>query len=337
MIYLCKGCDQICKGCGKTCEEVCSPCAYILDRPLGGFVLLALLTNIPAAACAGLGVLDEQVRDCEDPLMLLCCVNVLLAIIHCIFAFYLQHRLVYGLSDAKLTPGTAGATPPTGGFLTSKQLMDRMGSVMLYDVGVCLYIFVFIGSFFLNSASSALVADCRVDSALPGIAGVLLVLFAVLTVVFAFFWYCAVSCDACCGQNVSRPPQPVVQGRPVQQQHHSGLTRMVFGKSTGFNAMYGRPAGQPPPVTGAPVQYGMAPGAAPYAPTVQATPVYGAPPPGQPMAYATPVQGTAATTKQGPSATQQVVGGGLSMAGKGLQKVGNWLGGGSGGQQKGRG
>jgi len=339
MIYICKGCDGICKGCGKTCEEVCKPCSYVLDRPLGGFVLLALLLNIPAAACAGVSVIDEQVRDCEDPLMVLCGINVILAIIHCIFSFYLQYKLVYGLSDTKLTAGTAGA-PPAGGFLTSKQLMDRMGVVMLYDIGFCLYIFVFIASFGLNVVGPGLVS-CRVDSALPSIAGSLLVLFAALTVLFGFLWYCALTFDDCCGKNFGPShPAPVqgrpVQGRPVQQQHHTGLSRMVFGKNTGFSAMYGRPTEQSSAAAGAPMQYGMTPGAASYAPAAQATPVYGGPPPGQPVAYGTPVQGRAAPPRQGPSTAQQLVGGGLSLAGKGLQGVGNWLGG-SGKEQRGRG
>jgi len=145
MIYFCKGCECIGKGCdecSKALGECCKPCAKILERPLGGFVLMSIIVNLIVLICALLGVINPDVKNCTDPVMLLCLADAVLAIIHGGFGVYLQSRLVSGLTKA-------GAIGPSSS-LPSSEIMKQAGHIALYDVGFCLYIFVFAGSFFLQ-------------------------------------------------------------------------------------------------------------------------------------------------------------------------------------------
>merc|ERR1740130_783585 len=102
MIYFCKGCDNGCKACTEGCDEVCSPCCKVLERPLGGYVLLCGIVNFIVFGCAGAGMVNEDVSNCPDdyPVMLLCICNVVLAVCHAGFAVYLQSRIVSGLQKA---------------------------------------------------------------------------------------------------------------------------------------------------------------------------------------------------------------------------------------------
>merc|ERR1719373_935491 len=101
MIYICKGCGGCCSSCGKACDEcgkccneACAPCCKMLERPLGGYVLLTGIAMLLVAICGGLGMPNKQVSDCDNPVMALCAGCVALAFVHAGFAVYLQHKLV---------------------------------------------------------------------------------------------------------------------------------------------------------------------------------------------------------------------------------------------------
>eukprot|EP00747_Dinoflagellata_sp_TGD_P032610 gnl/TRDRNA2_/TRDRNA2_136097_c0_seq1.p1 gnl/TRDRNA2_/TRDRNA2_136097_c0~~gnl/TRDRNA2_/TRDRNA2_136097_c0_seq1.p1 ORF type:complete len:313 (+),score=33.79 gnl/TRDRNA2_/TRDRNA2_136097_c0_seq1:87-941(+) len=280
---------------------------------------------------------NEKVRNCEAaPVMVFCLADCVFSVLHVLFAFYLQNRLVQAFRRDDMQ---VQATPA--------QLMSQAGHIVLYDIGFCLYLFAFVGSFGFNCLGLKWTSDCP-GTSMPYIAGFLLILYAIGAVNFAFMWWCMLSCDDCCGlQSTSRPA--VAQGAPPRL---SPAQRVIFGKQDPFMAAAGaavgaalggggqqRPSAGPAPVYQAGGGVPMAT-ATPYA---TATPVAGyaggpayAPgyaPGGPAPGYATPAASAPPPQSQQPSTTAKVAGGALSLAGAGLQAAGNYLG--SGKKQQG--
>jgi len=309
MIYFCKGCTAGCKGledCCKECTKCCAPCCKVLERPLGGYVLCAFIANLVALLCAGIGGVNEGVSDCSN-VQLLCFANVGLALVHTGFALYLQSRLVQGM--AKAAPTAQG---------TSKEIMTQAGHIMLYDVGFCLYLFVFVGSFGLNVVGMSWASACNSGTALPFLGALCMVMFALFVGFFSCFWFCFLACDDCCGGSPQRHQAKPKKNRGVmgfflggllpKQQQQPGPAAQPYGQP----AYAGTPAAQP-----GYAQPVAQPGYAPGQPVAQAQPVYAQP------VYA----GTPAPPPQ-PTAAQQaagVAGAGISMMGKGMAAAGGYL------------
>lgn len=315
MFYICKGCDQSC----KECRECCKPCCDVLDKPLGGYVLLASLLMLPAAICGGLGAIHPHVRDCsEAPLMALCAVNVMLGVIHILFAFYVQRRLIRGLNgfdDIQGLHGSSQRPQQAGEQVNAKELMQNAGNVVLYDIGFCIYVFVFMGSFFFNLVGLSWPSSCvPLDTSMPTISALLLVVFGIFAFGFAVLWYSALACDECCGGGLFGT-KPAPAAAPPQNK---GLMRMIFGKTQT------QPAGQ-----ATSPQYAQT-----YAPSAPAgATVYGQQAPQQasaPGATGPPPQQSTQVK------AQQVAGSALNFAGQGMSKAGAWIGGGQKAQGQGR-
>jgi len=351
----CQACDQVCSGCSKCCDDVCKgcgkyfePCTQILDRPLGGYVLIAGACTIPAAVFAVIALTDETLRACEHPLAILCVANVVLGLIHTGFAFYLQRRLFFGMQSQSFTAGGAqsqsqsqtltgqpGMAPAPQGEPTSKELLERAGHILLYDIGFCLYVFVFLGSCGANFTSLSWTSGCPGSgSSWASISAGLMLFFAFLAVSFAILWYCGMYCDQC-SRAMGPKPRPVA-GRPQQTQQNHGLARVIFGRTICapmVQTMAGvvhptqpPPPGQParPYAAGAPAPaaYGSPFAAAP--PTAPPAPgVYGSPHVAAPAGVAPPPAAGGGRTG-GAAAT---AGAGLAMAGQGLQALGRMVGG----------
>merc|ERR1719163_666552 len=117
MIYILKAPCLACKGCGKACDKTCTeftklcgcilkPLQRILDRPLGGYVLMTLCMMFPTLLFALGSFVDSAVTDCEDaPIVGLCLGNAIFAIIHMAFAIYIQERIVRGLIEKAKAKG----------------------------------------------------------------------------------------------------------------------------------------------------------------------------------------------------------------------------------------
>lgn len=281
MYLICKGCDEGCKGCSKACDTMCKPLSKCMDRPLAGFVLMVFLLTGGSLLCALGGAADQTVMDCsETPLLMFCAGNVGLGCMHMFFACYVQSRLVSGLQNAQVA--------------SSKELMNVMGNIAFYDIGFCIYVFVFIGSFGFNCVGMSW-TDCGrqyIATSLPTFSGVLMILYHFATGFFVFMWWFVMWCDSCFG--TSSKPVP---------QHQSGMGRMVFG-----NVQPQRmPAAQAQqaPVYAQPVY-------AQSAPAPQAQP-YGGGYTGGPQPPPAAAQ---------PGVGQQVLGGALGLIGAGFQKAG---------------
>eukprot|EP00445_Apocalathium_hangoei_P005994 CAMPEP_0203856082 /NCGR_PEP_ID=MMETSP0359-20131031/9979_1 /ASSEMBLY_ACC=CAM_ASM_000338 /TAXON_ID=268821 /ORGANISM="Scrippsiella Hangoei, Strain SHTV-5" /LENGTH=362 /DNA_ID=CAMNT_0050772667 /DNA_START=43 /DNA_END=1131 /DNA_ORIENTATION=+ len=358
MIYIFKACDGSCKGCGQACDRVCSGCGgacakiceplnKVLERPLGGFVLFTAFLCLPATICAAISMVDEEVTKC-DKAIAFCAANVALGVMHFGVALYLQIRLTHRLQkDGQLTASGSSTTDQAAQNLTAKELMERAGHIVLYDVVFCLYAFVFAGSFFFQFVGLSWISGCRISSSLPYIASTLLILFCMMAISFAFCWWFAMLCEDCCGMGmISRLPP---QSAPAQPRRRRGPVGAFFGflfgnqggkrhqqQQTGGGTIIGVPA-QVPIQAAAPshkLAWMQVEG-------VAVPPLYVAQPPKQqqqqqqhqqkyPPASAPPQQPpqqpTAATTAQAAAGTAASVAGvGLHYAGRGLQAAGRWM------------
>eukprot|EP00443_Scrippsiella_acuminata_P092739 CAMPEP_0115390506 /NCGR_PEP_ID=MMETSP0271-20121206/10236_1 /TAXON_ID=71861 /ORGANISM="Scrippsiella trochoidea, Strain CCMP3099" /LENGTH=315 /DNA_ID=CAMNT_0002814049 /DNA_START=147 /DNA_END=1095 /DNA_ORIENTATION=+ len=292
------------------------------------------MLTIPAFACAAGSLTDADVVGCSThPLVMLCGVNAVLAIVHLGMALYLQKRLVHGLEPGILNTHGAAADGQAPQNLSSKELMARAGQVVLYDVGFCIYVFVFFGAFVLQCTGFGWIGGCDPSSPLPYIAASLHVMFTLMAVFFGFMWWFAMMCDDCCN-SWSKPAQSVAQ---PQRRQRRGILGTLLGFLLGNTGR--RQQGPPPTVMGAPAQQqmGVPPmyHASPIPPAgyqyhmgqqqqqpVQGIPVHAqgipepsAPPPPQQQ----PEQQTAGQM------AAQAAAGGIRAAGQGLQMARGWL------------
>jgi len=304
----CKGietaCDSVCQGLGVCCGSFCLPCAVIWSRPLGMYVVLCWMLNIPAFVISVYSIF--QAEDCEwRDLKMMFIVNAVFSLLHAGFALYLQTRLAHGLQKAQ-----QGLTDPS-----AKEQMKRAWDIILYDFGFLFYIFVFFGSFGFACWASNWAFPCRVDF-LTFLPVILLIFFFLAAGQFAVLWFCVLSCTDCCQ---SSPVARVVLGVKPSSQHPSTpptvVGQAVTPKPAGQQHMQGAPQASPAQALYVPAQP-QQPQQVIYTPTAPPASASNAP----------------AATGEKPSAGQQaaqtaVAGAAVAMdMGKaGLKKVGGWL------------
>eukprot|EP00440_Ansanella_granifera_P051508 gb/GFBE01055842.1/.p1 GENE.gb/GFBE01055842.1/~~gb/GFBE01055842.1/.p1 ORF type:complete len:337 (+),score=59.44 gb/GFBE01055842.1/:1-1011(+) len=326
MYYVCKGCTDACAGCGKACDEsckccngackqcskcmddtcgkCCDPITKVLERPLGTLVVLAWIFNIPSAILLGVTFADGEVRACEVRSMVVYCgVNIFFALVHAGFAIYMQSRLVQGLEQAQ-----GGMTHEP----TPKELMERMWHIILYDVGFCIYIIIFLGSFGFNCYALGWPSNCGAG-AMPSLAGGLLIFYAFVVVNFGLMYWCMLACTDCCSGcfGSSTTAKILLGSRYGTPGGHQGQhIQVVQGQAVGQPVVQGYAA---PPAA---QQMGQPSAAqAMYTgPAAQASHPSTAPPAGQPT-----------TGQQAAAMGAQVAGSALGLAGKGLTSAGAWL------------
>eukprot|EP00928_Gymnodinium_smaydae_P010879 TRINITY_DN1409_c0_g1_i1.p1 TRINITY_DN1409_c0_g1~~TRINITY_DN1409_c0_g1_i1.p1 ORF type:complete len:384 (-),score=54.62 TRINITY_DN1409_c0_g1_i1:221-1372(-) len=248
------GCDKVCNGISRACDTCCAPLTKVCDRPLGVFVFITAAVCLPASLCAVLAVGNEEIRACEGKLVvILCAANLSIGILNVCFTLYLQRRLVFGIQQEEAVHGSTAE-------LTSKELLNRAGHIMIYDIGFCLYFFVYLGSFILNIMGKAWIAKCVVDTglttSLPDWSSSLMIGWSVVAVFFAFLWYFALTCDDACTPK-KKPPQqhPASSGMPpaAPRRRRGFLMRLLFGSGVSSAGAGLKQARAPPVVAGHPV------------------------------------------------------------------------------------
>lgn len=176
----CGACATCLADCGPKCEELCQPCSEgcedFLNRPLGGYVAMAswlsileigfcgycllwsnkmapheanvVLGTLPAdgngtsAAGAGHGIHGCVIPEScgighEVGILNWIYAQMGLAVIHLLFAFYVQARLLRRLKEVAATSGDGAPV-----VVSSANVKDSFKHVFLYDIGVCLYVFL---------------------------------------------------------------------------------------------------------------------------------------------------------------------------------------------------
>lgn len=263
---------------------------------MGWYVAFSGIMNVLVLAFAALALTDPSVKECASPVFMFVLVDCVLAVINIIFAFHAQNRLIAGMSDADLTQLTAG------------DIMDRGWHIIVYDVGFCLYFFVFIGCMIWNIMGSGWTGECKMDSGWASLCAVLGILFVFLTIMLILLYWMALSCEECCGGSQRQRRQQPAQG------NQGLIMRMLLGNPSQQGRPAGQPMGQAAVVQGQPVQYGQA--------TPQMAPTsggyYGHPPPSAP-----PQQQQQQQQQRTPA--QQAMGVGAAVAGAGLNALGGLL------------
>mmetsp|Transcript_90181 Transcript_90181/g.255345 ORF Transcript_90181/g.255345 Transcript_90181/m.255345 type:complete len:229 (+) Transcript_90181:64-750(+) len=201
MIYIFQGCGAVCKApcslcqaCGKACDGVCSGCskacqdctkalsdawAPIVQNPLAGYVIGTWGFQIMVLVCVGWTVADIP-SSCRD-MLIFCTIEGVAAIVHAVFAFYIQRRLVDFI-------GKEGKST-----MTSQEIVEKTKELLKYDVGFCLYVFAFIGAFGYNCYGVMNVGDCSTTGYQRAAVGVMLV-YQVGAWMYFVCWYCGQCC-----------------------------------------------------------------------------------------------------------------------------------------------
>mmetsp|Transcript_21071 Transcript_21071/g.56145 ORF Transcript_21071/g.56145 Transcript_21071/m.56145 type:complete len:227 (-) Transcript_21071:118-798(-) len=169
MFYVLRECGHVCEMCDLGCQCVARP--FLL--PLGGGTLLSLLFGIPVVALSVLGL--RQAQPC-DHLRVVGLGDALCGCVHICFAFYLQCRLL--VSGGPLPNASQNA----------KSLVDRAWDLVLYDVGLCLYVPTFIFSFVFGWLGVVWSSECDYAGATLG-ASILLVIFGVVATAYVIVWW----------------------------------------------------------------------------------------------------------------------------------------------------
>lgn len=217
MIYICKAavlpcqlCSMACSGCGKVCEESCVGCtracgacrhgfaqgcrsisnavgnfwAPITRNPLASYVIgtwLAMALVIAATGTSLGRIIGSSDASCDKP-KVFCAVDIGLAFLHMVFAFYLQRRLVMAIGEKAAHE------------MTHKEIADKARHVALYDFGFCIYTFVFIGCFVYNCYTIRDLSGCAdMGGAWMGSAG--MIVYGVLVWNLGFCWFCTQCCS----------------------------------------------------------------------------------------------------------------------------------------------
>lgn len=186
---LCDGCGNACEACGRcsvdlcggceqTCKTCCRPLATITSKPLGCFVIIAAVLNLPAAAFAIASLQNPQLRACK--VSNFCYGTVGIALINVTFSLYLQWRL-----DLSIRSGTEQG---------ARALVQEASQIILYDFGFCFYVMFFVFSVVYSFLGIGWSADCPARDSAPIWAAVFLLLFAFWTALFSCCWGLAASC-----------------------------------------------------------------------------------------------------------------------------------------------
>jgi len=213
MIYVCKGCfcvcglpfkicDWLCKTCGEAIGKCCTGCLDYMDRcltgcarifgrgcgafcscilaplmrPLAGYFVLSMLFGLPLIYVGANIVLVEKDTCRASQNLGICCIAFGLA--HVLFAPYIQIRLTRGMwNDEEEAHGA--------------ELVQRAWTIMLYDIGFCLYTPVFLASF---GSSFWALFWIRMSFTCSGGAGLLLFFYGILALMYLAMWTCVVTC-----------------------------------------------------------------------------------------------------------------------------------------------
>ncbi|CAJ1338581.1 unnamed protein product [Effrenium voratum] len=187
---VCSTCGSACSSCSHACNNACNSiqctaCCKSLtnvsSRPLGCFVILAFLLNVPAGILAVLSALDEEVQRCRAaPVLAWCYGALMLSITNAAFAFYMQHKLASAIES-----GTQRG---------ARDIFRHAGTIVLYDFVFCFYIMLFAAGFVFCFLGVGWWQTCHIHSWEAVWAALLLLFFAFGTMGFTCCWGFAVGC-----------------------------------------------------------------------------------------------------------------------------------------------
>eukprot|EP00927_Polykrikos_kofoidii_P068995 TRINITY_DN64370_c0_g1_i1.p1 TRINITY_DN64370_c0_g1~~TRINITY_DN64370_c0_g1_i1.p1 ORF type:complete len:195 (-),score=24.99 TRINITY_DN64370_c0_g1_i1:43-627(-) len=183
----CQACSKACACCGKACSGCTEQFANLLSKPLGGYVIFTWVFMLIALALAGAGFSVA----CA---MTMSAGNCALALIHSLFSMYLFVRLNKAAGD-----GANG-----------KEVINQICILALHDIGVCLYIFLFIAS--IGFQFYAITGCAGVST---GAIGMMLFYQLFFVPMYTAFFFCCQAVSGAFGGGSRQGGGGVVMGTPA--------------------------------------------------------------------------------------------------------------------------
>jgi len=243
MIYLCQPCKLASQACGATCtglqkvcgesctaiqgacRGLCNIFTFITHYPLGGYVMGTWATMILVVVASGLTVQkigagtssadtdgnststsdDTEVSDDCKNAQMFCFVNIALGIVHFAMSRYMQWRIKQKIS-ADLERDIENEDIPHANIAAAAR------HIFMYDIGFCLYFFVFFGSLGYNIYGIGAVGNCTPDADYGWAAATMMILYGFGCSFYFFCWYCM---QACCGSASKLKTKATGGGQPA--------------------------------------------------------------------------------------------------------------------------
>eukprot|EP00931_Biecheleriopsis_adriatica_P071157 TRINITY_DN45010_c0_g1_i1.p1 TRINITY_DN45010_c0_g1~~TRINITY_DN45010_c0_g1_i1.p1 ORF type:complete len:308 (-),score=18.49 TRINITY_DN45010_c0_g1_i1:32-955(-) len=207
---VCQVCGSVCQGCTINLLN-CLPCIIDLDRPLMWHSSLTWLLNAAVLMCACVSLADPSKMRClpvsgaRNPLHNLLTVDLVLAASHILFSIYLTSRLTarLDLDDSRPPPERPTAAPgedlsAMGNRLPGpRDVLSEVLRLLLYDVGFCLYIVLYVFCFAWNCMGIKWLSSCTAET-WPALCVILELLYVISVPPFAAIWSCSLACEAQC-------------------------------------------------------------------------------------------------------------------------------------------
>mmetsp|Transcript_14928 Transcript_14928/g.42917 ORF Transcript_14928/g.42917 Transcript_14928/m.42917 type:complete len:234 (+) Transcript_14928:58-759(+) len=174
---VCTGCSEACNSCTKAISDCWAP---IVQNPLGWYVIVTWFVMLLVVGCCAATIPDAANGNCNE-LMIFCFAEIIIALIHAVFAFYIQTRLVAALAKSQKDT------------MSHQEITAEAKNLAKFDIGFCLYFFVFLAATGYNFYSIGWDGDCSGTYYQKGAVG-LLVCYGVCAWNYAFCWYCGQCC-----------------------------------------------------------------------------------------------------------------------------------------------
>jgi len=217
---------KICEKCSEACEN--SPCAIccqrlsekvneLINRPLGGFVFMAVWVAVLELACCGYAIYNQDLLvNCQfrTPMFGLgihhwLSLQLGFSALNLVFAPYLQTQvwrtLIFEAKERDNPSGpisdrTLQANTEQGPIRASKQdVAEAFKQVFMYDIGVCLYFFVLCASFYTSwYGDGQILADRQncdyAAEGFPRYSSLTGMFFVVFVFIYGMAWLCNLWC-----------------------------------------------------------------------------------------------------------------------------------------------
>lgn len=225
-----KMCGESCSAIQGLCRGACNIFTFITHYPLGGYVMGTWATMILVIVASGLTVTKigagtdvvgsststgtgtvainstttiapsaapastTEVSDVCMEAQMFCFVNIALGVAHFVMSRYVQWRIKQKI-NAEMG-GTAENDVLENADIPHAQIAQAARHIFMYDIGFCLYFFVFFGSLGYNLYSIGTVGNCTPDADWGWTAATMMILYGFGCSFYFFCWYCM---QACCG------------------------------------------------------------------------------------------------------------------------------------------
>mmetsp|Transcript_65090 Transcript_65090/g.146807 ORF Transcript_65090/g.146807 Transcript_65090/m.146807 type:complete len:432 (-) Transcript_65090:134-1429(-) len=202
-------CDKIdCKPCQNCCDQLGVACSNFMNKPLGTYVVVAVaLSAVELFFCVSSLLRPELLATCLLPqdtfgpslgIINWLYVQLGTAWLNLIFAPYIQHRLWWKLNEEQAEASVESNSPQPAAEITMGRVKESFRHVFLHDIGVCIYVFVLLFSFFWSYTGSDWLEvspgpACNPDdfTAWAASLGMMFVLFVFMyTAIWTFYMEC---------------------------------------------------------------------------------------------------------------------------------------------------